>query len=33
MIDGSFVMRKGEYTSIDAERVRYEVQKVVDQYL
>ena len=33
MIDGSFVMRKGEYTSIDAERVRYEVQKVADQYL
>ena len=33
MIDGSFVMRKGEYTSIDAERVRYEVQKAVDQYL
>ena len=33
MIDGRFVMRKHEFTTIDAERVRYEVQKIVDRYL
>ena len=33
MIDGRFVMRKHEFTTIDAERVRFEVQRVVDRYL
>ena len=33
MIDGSFVLKEGGFTTIDAERVRFEVQKTVDRYL
>ena len=33
MIDGRFVMRKREYVTMDGERVRYEVQRIVDKYL
>ena len=33
MIGGKFVMRNREFATIDAERVRYEVQKMVDTYL
>lgn len=33
MIDGKFVMRKREFVTIDAERVRYEVKKMTDLYL
>lgn len=33
MIDGKFVMRKHELLTIDSERVRFEVQKIVDKYL
>ena len=33
MIAGSFVMRRNELLTIDYERVRYEVQRVVDRYL
>ena len=33
MIGGKFVMRNREFATIDAERVRYEVQKMVDAYL
>ena len=33
MIGGKFAMKNREYVSIDAERVRYEVQKMVDAYL
>lgn len=33
MIDGKFVMRKNELLTIDSERVRFEVQKIVDSYL
>lgn len=33
MIGGKFVMRKREFLTIDAERVRFEVQKVADRYL
>ena len=33
MIDGRFVMKKNELLTIDSERVRFEVQKIVDQYL
>ena len=33
MIDGKFVMRKHELLTIDSERVRFEVQKIVDKHL
>ena len=33
MIGGRFVMRKNELLTIDSERVRFEVQKIVDKYL
>ena len=33
MIDGRFVMRKREYVTMDGERVRYEVQRIVERYL
>jgi 5-methylthioadenosine/S-adenosylhomocysteine deaminase len=33
MIGGKFVMRNREFATIDAERVRYEVKKMVDTYL
>ena len=33
MIDGRFVMRKREFVTMDGERVRFEVQKIVEKYL
>jgi 5-methylthioadenosine/S-adenosylhomocysteine deaminase len=33
MIDGRFVMRKREFVTMDGERVRFEVQRIVDKYL
>ena len=33
MVGGEFVMRKREFTKIDAERVRYEVNRLIDSWL
>ncbi|MDO4803897.1 MAG: amidohydrolase [Lachnospiraceae bacterium] len=33
MIDGKFVMRRRQFLTIDAERVRYEVRSLADRYL